>query len=91
MELFNPKIKKFLIFFQKRFFLYFRKWNFLAQRVTLNRLGGGCQFDPPLCGFSENVSSKERMKPWFFVTFNIIISHIFHEHFIETSQVLQKL
>ena len=28
-------------------------------------------------GFSNNVSSRVRVKPWFFVTFNIIICHIF--------------
>ena len=25
---------------------------------------------PPTCFFSKNISSKERLKPWFFVTFN---------------------
>ena len=54
--------------------------------LTLKRLGGG-QFDPP-CGFSKNVSSKERVKPWFFVTFNIISKHIFLENFIEFPQVV---
>ena len=54
----------------------------LDQKLTLKRLGG--QFDPPtptptLCGFSKNLSSKERLKPWFFETFNIIISGIFPE------------
>ena len=34
--------------------------------------GGGGQFDHHPCGFSKSVSSKEREKPWFFVTFNII-------------------
>ena len=49
-------------------------------------MGGG------VCGFSKNVSSKERVKLWFFVTFNIIISHIFPENFIEiTTQVVQKI
>ena len=43
------------------------------------------------CGFSKNVSSKERMKPWFFVTFNTIISHIFPENFIKIPQVVQKI
>ena len=43
---------------------------------------------PPSWGFSKNVSSKERVKPWFFVTFNIIIKHIFPEHFIEIPQVV---
>ena len=37
----------------------------------------------PLCGFSENVSSKERVKPCFFVTFGIISKHIFTENFID--------
>ena len=30
MELLSPKLKTFLYFFQKYFFLYFRKWNFLV-------------------------------------------------------------
>ena len=32
--------------------------------------------------FSKNLSSEERLKPCFFVTFNVIISHIFPENFI---------
>ena len=47
--------------------------------LTLKRLEG--QFDPP-CGFLKNVSSKESVKACFFVTFNIIINHIFPENFI---------
>ena len=39
----------------------------------------------------KNVSSKERIKPCFFVIFNIIIRHIFPENFTEMSQVVQKL
>ena len=31
----------------------------------------------PLCGFSKNVSSRDRVKACFFVTFDIIIGHIF--------------
>ena len=46
---------------------------------------------PPLCGFFENVSSEEGLKPRFFVTFNIIIRHIFPENFIEIPQVVQKI
>ena len=45
----------------------------------------------PPCGFSKNLSSKERVKPWFFVTFNIIIRHVFPENFIEIPQEVQKL
>ena len=52
-------------------------------------IGGGVSLTA-LCGFPKNVSSKERIKPWFFVTFNIIISHIFPENFIEIPQVVQK-
>ena len=44
--------------------------------LTLKGLGG--HFDPPPTpSFSKTVSSKERVKPCFFVTCNIIISHIF--------------
>ena len=53
--------------------------------------GGGGQFDPLPCGFSKSVSFKERVKPWFFVTFNIILRHIFPENFIEFPQVVQKI
>ena len=41
--------------------------------------------------FSKIVSSKEREKPWFFVTFNIILRHIVPENFIEFPLVLQKI
>ena len=43
--------------------------------LILKRMGD--QFNPPSCGFSKNVSSEERVKPWFFMSFSIIISHIF--------------
>ena len=54
--------------------------------ITLKRLQRG-QFDPSLsiCGFSRNVSSKGRVKPWFFMTFVIIINHIFPENVIKIS------
>ena len=52
--------------------------------------GGGGQFDSP-CGFSKNLSSKERVKPWCFVTFNVILRHIFPENFIEFPQVVPKI
>ena len=58
--------------------------------LTLKCLGGG-QGDPLPCGFSKNVSSKESVKPWFFVTFNIILKNIFAEKFIEFPQVVQKI
>ena len=55
--------------------------------------GGGVNLTPPLPpgGFSKNVSSKEKVKRWFFVTFNIISRHIFPENFIEFPQVVQKI
>ena len=44
-------------------------------------------------GFSKNISSKERvlLDPGFFVTFNIIICHIFLENFIEVPQIAQRV
>ena len=44
---------------------------------------------PPLC-FFINLSNKEIVNSWFFVTFNLIISHIFPENFIKISKVVQK-
>ena len=41
--------------------------------------------------FPRNVSSKERVKPWLFVTFDIILRHIFPENFIEFPEVAQKI
>ena len=67
-------------------FLYISKEN---SYLTLKRLGerGGHLDSPPPCGFLKYLSSKERVKPWYFATFNIIISHIFSENFIEVPQV----
>ena len=48
------------------------------------------QFDPP-CGFFKNVFFRESVKPVFFVTFDIILSHIFPKNFIEIIQVVQKI
>ena len=61
--------------------------------LTLKLLGQGGQFAPPPFpgGFSKYVSSKERAKAWFFVTFDTIISHIFPETFIEIPQVVQNI
>ena len=44
----------------------------------------------PPCGFCQNVSTRDWVKSWFFVTSNIIVSHIFTENVIEISQVVQK-
>ena len=45
---------------------------------------------PSPCGISNNVSSKERLTLWVFVTFNIIISYIFPENFIEIPKSLRR-
>ena len=50
---------------------------------------GRGKFDPP-SGFSKNLLSKVIVKPFFFVTFDIIVSHIFLENFIEIPQFVQK-
>ena len=34
---------------------------------------------------------KEKVKPYFFVASNIIVSHNFPENFIEITQVIQKI
>ena len=56
-------------------------------------VGGGWRGSicPLPCGFSKYVSSKEMVKALFFVTFNIILRHIFAENFIECPQVVQKI
>ena len=46
---------------------------------------------PLPCGFSKNISSKERVKLWFFVTFNIILGHIFRDIFVDLPQDVQKI
>ena len=53
--------------------------------------GKGDQIDPRSCVFLKNVSSIEKVEPWFFVTFNIILKHMFPENFIEFPQVVQKI
>ena len=50
----------------------------------------GVKLTPP-CGFLKNVSSIERLEPWFFVTFNIILKDIFPENFIKFPQVVEKI
>ena len=63
----------------------------VTRKIMLLMLGGrGSQFDCP-CSFSKIVSSKQKVKPWFFVTFKIIIRHIFPENLTEIPQVVQKL
>ena len=62
-------------------------------RATINsKKTGSVNLSPhPPWGFSKNAFSGERVNPCFFVTFNIIASHIFPEDFIEIPQVIQKV
>ena len=52
------------------------------------KMAGGSIWPP--CDLSKNVSSKERVEPWFFVTYTNI-SHVFPVNFIEIYQVVQKI
>ena len=65
---------------------------FIKVCLTLKRLEGD-QFDTHhSCGFSKNVFFQR--KGGFLVfcdSFNIFISHIFHENFIEIPQLVQKI
>ena len=40
---------------------------------------------------ADRQTDRQRQRPCFFVTFNIIISHVFPENFIEIPQVVQKM
>ena len=73
----KEKLNEFYIF---RFYFIFIFSVFLE--INPKTAGGGSIWLPP-CGFSKSVSCKERMKPWFFVTFNIIVSHIFPEDLLK--------
>ena len=57
----------------------FNKKLFITADINPKMPGGrgGSQIDPQPCGFLKNGFPKERVKPWFFVTFNIIfITHL---------------
>ena len=45
----------------------------------------------PMLFFQNYIFQREALKPWFFVTFNTIIRHIFSENSIEISQVIWKV
>ena len=64
---------------------------FELHKLTTKRLGKGEVNLIPACGFSKTASSRERVRSWFFVTFNTIISYIFPENFIEIPLVVQKI
>ena len=94
----------FSIFFFNRFFLegncwatpillisWFINFNTLYFILTLICLIDVGSTWSPHCAFLKNVSSIEWMEPWLFVTFNIILKHIFLENFINFPQVFQKI
>ena len=64
--------------------------DFSKVAVNPKTTGGRGSIWPPW-GFSKIVSSKQRLKPWFFVAFKIIKRHIFPENVIEIPQIVQKL
>ena len=66
------------------------KWTSFLWKVW-NNYGWGVNLTPTPYGFLKHLCYKERVKPWFFVSFNIIIIHIFPENFIEVTQVIHKL
>ena len=53
--------------------------------------GCGVQFDLPLWIFQKYIFWREDVKPCFFLTFNVFISHIFSENFIQIPPVVQKI
>ena len=75
-NLFKKQEYCFLVESTKRKTHHFRtKLSYQRPILTLKR--PRVNLTPSPCGFSENASSREMVKPWLFVTFNIIISHIF--------------
>ena len=72
-----------------RIHTFFYKQGFFSSQLQCYLNWGEVNLTP--CGFSKNVSSKKGMKPWFFVTFNIILRQICPENLIEFPQVVQKI
>ena len=61
--------------------------NDTSERMLLvNPKKGGGQFDPRLRRFSQKCVFQKKVTPWFFVTFNITISHILPKNSIEIPQ-----
>ena len=64
------------------------------KHLTLKLLGGrgrGVNLIPHPMVSQKMYLPKERVKLWFFVTFNIILKNIFPENFIEIPRVVKKL
>ena len=69
-----------------QFIYFYSKWLLLCHKL----LNPPPPIRPPSWLF-QNKFSRDRVKPCFFLTFNITISYIFSENFIEISQVTQKI
>ena len=97
MNLFHKEYMNLTLFHEKKL-SNFRQLpsNFLGVRLLSHVIGAltlkrvGVNLTHP-CSFSRNVFSRERVKHCFFVTFDIIISHIFSDNFIEIPQIVQKI
>ena len=74
--------------FQRTPWVYYTSYEYI---LTDHKKARGNEFDSPPCDFFKNELFRERVEPCFFVTFSIIISHIFSENFIKNSQVFQKI
>ena len=84
---------------------YVSKWNMdFKQQLSINICSTfiisffrkiEIRWSPCLCWFDYTFyryfNLSRPVKPWFFVTFNIVISHIFPENFIDIPQVVQKI
>ena len=70
---------------------HFPAYILLAKRLFSLRAKLMSCWQPHPCCFFKNVSSKERVKLWFLMAFNIMISDMFPENFIEIFQVVQKI
>ena len=80
-----------------KYLRYLRKWfswKSMQDILTLKTLGsgrGGVNLTPPPMLFFRKCIFYSAVKPCFFVTINIIISHITVGNFIEIPQVVQKI
>ena len=78
------------IVFQNYHFNSYAVWFLRHQGLYVNcKKNRGSIWRP--CALFKNLFSRERVQPCFLVTFNIIISHIFPDDFIEHPQVVHKI
>ena len=87
-EIENAKFSLYCIFINLNIYGDFQICISVPLTLQWQGVGGGDISLLPPCGFSKRVGSRERVEPWSFVTFNIVIRHIFPENFIEIAQVV---